>query len=507
MLGKKAYQEKLFTNFSLESRIPEHNFYRCLKKELNLSFLYNKCKPYYGDCGQKSIDPVVFFKLMLVGYLEGISSDRQLIDCVSLRLDILYFINYDVDEELPWHSTISRTRKKLPTEVFEKTFEKVFEMCANKGMVSGHTQSVDSALIKANASLDNIEKKQPQQSVSDYLTKVESQDENDDQDKTKAHIPNDRKTSNNDYYSPSDPDARIARKPGKPTKLYYQSQMAVDSAHCVISHIEAQTADTRDSEHLIAIAEKLKARLNHFGFLFNNILADTNYSSGENYHILDQIGLQAYIPVIGSYKGGPKGFVYDGEKDQWKCPKGEKARLRSELVQGGSKKKEYVINKKQCKGCEYYQQCIGEKAEKRFKVSSYKPCIDKAIERVKTKQGKYFKRKRQSTVEPVFGSLMNNMGMNKLSPGGITAANKVFIMTAIAYNLKKYMKFIAKQTNINKQAYSQIATMAYEAFKDRLLSIRIYNKSIVRSIIKSVEMIMLHKIGVVQHPLQRRSTA
>ena len=151
MLGKKVYQEKLFTNFSLSSRIPENNFYKVLKDKLDLSFLYKTCKPYYGECGQKSIDPVVFFKLMLVGYFEGITSDRKLIDFVSLRLDVLYFIGYDIDEAIPWHSTISRTRSTLPTNIFEEVFDTVFNMCVEKGMVSGHTQAIDSALIKANS--------------------------------------------------------------------------------------------------------------------------------------------------------------------------------------------------------------------------------------------------------------------------------------------------------------------------------------------------------------------
>lgn len=110
MLGNKDYQEKLFLSFSLSQRIPEDNFYRCLKQVLDLRFIRNMARPYYGKEGQKSIDPTVFFRLMLIGYLENIISDRQLIEHVSMRMDLLYFIDYDIDEPLPWHSTISRTR-------------------------------------------------------------------------------------------------------------------------------------------------------------------------------------------------------------------------------------------------------------------------------------------------------------------------------------------------------------------------------------------------------------
>ena len=132
MQGKKTYQEKLFNHFQLSNRVPESNFYRRLKEVLHLDFLYKETAHYYGNTGQKSIDPVVFFKLCLVGYLENIISDRKLVEHASMRLDILYFLGYDIDEELPWHSTISRTRQLFPKEVFEKVFTYVFEMCVKQ---------------------------------------------------------------------------------------------------------------------------------------------------------------------------------------------------------------------------------------------------------------------------------------------------------------------------------------------------------------------------------------
>ena len=116
MQGKKVYLEKLFNSFLLSSRVPESNFYRRLRSVVDFHFLYKLTKSYYGNSGQKSIDPVVFFKLCLVGYLENIISDRTLIAHCSMRMDLLYFLGYDIDEELPWHSTISRTRQLFPED-------------------------------------------------------------------------------------------------------------------------------------------------------------------------------------------------------------------------------------------------------------------------------------------------------------------------------------------------------------------------------------------------------
>src|SRR5882757_2238345 len=160
MQGKKDYQEKLFIRFQLSDYVPQDNFYRQLKSILDFNFLYTSTSKYYGSEGQKSIDPVVFMKLMLVGYLENLNSDRRIIATSRMRMDILYFIGYDLDEELPWHSTLSRTRKLYGEYVFTEVFKQVLKQCIDKGMVSGRRQAVDGFFIKANASLDSMIEKE-----------------------------------------------------------------------------------------------------------------------------------------------------------------------------------------------------------------------------------------------------------------------------------------------------------------------------------------------------------
>jgi len=83
-------------------------------------------------------------------------TDRGVINHASMRLDILYFLGYDVDEELPWHSTLSRTRQLFPDDIFEEVFTKVLQLCIKSGLVKGHTQAIDSAPVKANASMDSL---------------------------------------------------------------------------------------------------------------------------------------------------------------------------------------------------------------------------------------------------------------------------------------------------------------------------------------------------------------
>ena len=125
MQGKKRYTEQLFKSFQLSQRVPEDNFYRRLKATLDLQWLYKETKKYYGSEGQQSIDPVVFFKLILIGYLENLASDRRIISTATMRMDMPFFIGYDIDEELPWHSTPSRTRQVYGDDLFKQLFKQV----------------------------------------------------------------------------------------------------------------------------------------------------------------------------------------------------------------------------------------------------------------------------------------------------------------------------------------------------------------------------------------------
>src|SRR5215211_2759129 len=184
MQGKKHYQEKLFTQFSLSGRVPEHNFYRRLKEVLDLRWLYRRTKKYYGTQGQKSIDPVVFFKLILIGYLENLGSDRRIMQTAQMRMDMLYFLGYDIDEELPWHSTLSRTRQLYGEDVFKQLFRKVLSKCIDKGMVSGRRQAIDSVPVKANASMSSLKRKEVLKDGEEYAGELADSNKNisDDED-------------------------------------------------------------------------------------------------------------------------------------------------------------------------------------------------------------------------------------------------------------------------------------------------------------------------------------
>ena len=494
MQGKKQIEPKMLYTITLEQLVPAENFYRRLNKAIDLNWLYKNTKQYYGSEGQESIDPVVFFKITLVGYINNINSDRKLIEYCSDSLGIRLFLGYDIDEPLPWHSTISRTRQLYGEEVFKELFEQVFEKCVSSGMIAGHTQALDGAFLKANASKDSLEIKQVNKSVDEYLlenikanttprrpAKINRADEEqqqmdgDDEQQTRQlkeldtryqrqskeyeEMPGSESRgkflSNKTHYSPTDPDARIAVKPGKPRELYYNGQIAVDTAHHVITHAESFKADGKDCRDLITIAAQLQTRMQRQGMQIEKILADGAYSSGENYQYLEQQNITPYIPLLGGALSGSEGFIYDEQNDWYVCKNNKLLKGSGRIVDDGRGHavKKYFSLQSDCKNCPIRSTCITDKAKtKKVQHSIYKAELERAKARQQTVKAKVMKRKRSSTVEPVWGTLINYTGMKRLNARGIKAANKMLLLAATVYNLKKWLRFTAPKTTVKVMA-------------------------------------------------------
>jgi transposase len=241
MIGKKISGPPCEPTLIVANCVPARNFYRRLKDVLELDFLYPLVAVHYGNCGQKSIAPVVFFRLMLVSHLENLTSDRAIIRGCQLRLDILYFLGYDLQEALSWHSTLSRTRQRLPESVFEECFQFVLTKCIESGLVDGHTQAIDSAFVEANASFDKLEAKPlAKWTLERNEQQIQPAPDRVSFNKANQYVNPKKVTRNNRvYYRPNDPQACLATKPNKAFRLYYLASMAVDCAHHVITHLQA----------------------------------------------------------------------------------------------------------------------------------------------------------------------------------------------------------------------------------------------------------------------------
>jgi transposase len=469
MQGQKDFHDKLNLCFRLSERVPKHNFYRRLRDLLDWEFLREQTRPVYSHTGQPSLDPVVFFKLVLVGRLENIVSDRRLIEQCALRLDILYFLGYEVDENLPWHSTISRTRQLYPATVFEHLFDQVFAQCIRAGLVAGDTQVVDSAPVKAAASLDTLREKpttsapgltvagKPEALAASIVRAAPAHQLRREATRRAkrqaapgglgARHPKAQLLSNKTHYSPTDPDARISVKPGKARALNYLCSVAVDTASGLISHIQADFADRRDSLHLPDLVPRLQTRLTANELTLRDFVADTGYSNGFNYAFLEQRGITPWIPVFGAYKPAPEGFTYEAAVDAFRCPTGKLLPFRNYATsKDGTWAKNYRAAYQDCQQCLLKMTCTPAAPQQKFVRSAFDAAYRRAWHRQHSRAGQRMRRVRQRTVEPVFGSLLHHYGLRRVGTKGRAAAHKAMLLSAIAYNLKKLLKHQPKQT-------------------------------------------------------------
>jgi hypothetical protein len=272
------------------------------------------------------------------------------------------------------------------------------------------------------------------------VLKLEKRDEPDEKGLKPKKNP-----SNDTHYSPSDPDAKMSVKPGKATALNYLGQVAVDTATHMITHVQAFTADKRDSECLAAVLRRVKETLLENGISLQEIVADTGYSSADALKALQASGVTGYIPNRGQFNHTRDGFTYDADVDCYQCDKGVKIPYQGTYLTAGYWMKQYGAGVKRCGECPQKAGCAAFKGKRLLiKETIDKPYYDIMHERMQTRKAKLLMKLRQSTVEPVIGTLVNYLGIKRVNSKGIEQANKCLTMAAIAYNLKKMLKHKAK---------------------------------------------------------------
>src|SRR5260370_24714064 len=156
MMGSKERHFAPLIHVSLEELVPKDHFYRHLERSLDLSFVYEFVKETYAGGGRPSIDPIVFFKLQLVMFFEGLRSERQLMRHAADRLSVRWYLGYDLGEALPDHSSLTRIRERYGVEVFRRFFDKIVEQCQAAGLVWGRELYFDGTKVAANAGKDSL---------------------------------------------------------------------------------------------------------------------------------------------------------------------------------------------------------------------------------------------------------------------------------------------------------------------------------------------------------------
>ena len=247
------------------------------------------------------------------------------------------------------------------------------------------------------------------------------------------------------HYSPIDPDARLSTKKGKLPDLNYLGEISVDTASHMITHVQVFLADQRDSQCLPGMLSNMVANLKENDIIVKEVTADAGFNSGRTLKTLEAMGITGYIPNTGAFHYEHEGFSYHAEGDYFECRNGK------QLTYLGTydDKKRYRRTKLNCMGCPFKDTCIGDKQEMAINETIYKPYLDRMQVRMQTRKAASVMKKRQSTVEPVIGTLVGYHGMKKINSRGLAQANKCLTMAAIAYNIKKLLNYRPKRTHDN----------------------------------------------------------
>jgi transposase len=156
MMGHRSKRFKLFAETNLEALLPADNFYRQLEDKLDLSFVHDLVRDCYDEMDRPSIDPVVFFKLHLIAFFEGVTSERRLMEMAQLNLAHRWYLGYDLDEALPDHSSLSKIRSRYGLEAFHGFFERIVELCVEAGLVEGEELYLDATKVDADAAMSSL---------------------------------------------------------------------------------------------------------------------------------------------------------------------------------------------------------------------------------------------------------------------------------------------------------------------------------------------------------------
>jgi hypothetical protein len=278
--------------------------------------------------------------------------------------------------------------------------------------------------------------------------------------------------SNHTHYSTTDADARVSVKPGKPRQLNYTAQVSVDTAHHVITQIQTDHADKRDSQCLPSLLNKTINNLKEEGLQVEEVFADTGYSSGEALKALEESNITGYIPNFGQYKPTREGFSYDKDHDRYICSRGKHLPFKKLITTSlGYKMKVYRSSSKDCRHCSLRSVCIGKSDFKKIDDSIDKPYYDRMHQRLQTVNREKIRQLRSSTVEPVLGTLVNFLAMRRVNTRGIKQAAKCILMSAIAYNLKKLLKWEVRKIKVIAMAKIKETENALQNFVFRFLSV------------------------------------
>lgn len=459
MIIKDTNKQTKIETVMIDQLVPEDHLLRKIDAHIDFSFINEICEPYYSkDNGRPAIEPEILFKMLFIGYLFGIRSERRLVEEVKVNMAYRWFLGYGITDKIPDASVIwqNRRRRYRKSNIPQQIFDEIVRQAIEAGLVDGAVLYTDSTHLKANANKKKFKNIEVEVTPKAYLKELDEAVAED----RKKHGKKPLKKKNNDddpgsggdsepetkniKSSTTDPDSGFMHRDGKPKGFFYLDHRTVDSKANIITDTYVTAGNVNDVDPYI---ERLNVQKEKFDFDVYAVGLDAGYNTVYVCKDLDQMDINAAV----AYRRGahPKGkfgkskFKYLPEWDIYICPERCYLEYRTTARNGY---REYKAKEDICKGCWRREDCLTEKQKcKSIHRHVWEDHKDKSKEYRLSDEGKAIYACRKETIERSFADSKELHGLRYARFRGIHNVSEQCLMTAAAQNIKKIAMMLGRQ--------------------------------------------------------------
>jgi transposase len=437
---------------SIEALVPEQHLLRKIDRTVDFSFIRERVKHLYSeDNGRPALDPVVLFKLLLLGYLYGVRSERQLMREVEVNVAYRWFLGLRLRDKVPDASTLSQNRRRRFAEsaIYQEIFDEIVLLAVNKGLASGTVLYTDSTHLKANANKNKYDLAEVQVKPQEYLAALDRAVTEDRAAHGKAPLKSNPAESKSQpetreiKVSRTDKDSGYMVRDGKPKGFFYLDHRTVDGRHAIITDTHVTPANVHDSVPYLGRLDRQRER---FNFAIRAVGIDAGYAAAaitqglEERNIYGVIGYRRATHREGYFY--KLEYRYNEKLDVYICSNGQLLSYRTTNREGY---REYHSDADKCRNCPVRQQCTqsanATKIVTRHVWEASKERIDQhRLERV----GKRIYKRRKETVERSFADAKQLHGHRYARMRGLSKVQQQCLLAATAQNIKKIALLLSR---------------------------------------------------------------
>lgn len=453
MIRNEYIKQTEFETVTIEQLVPADHILRKIEEHYDFGFVRQRMESLYcKKQGRPAIDPVVLFKMLLIGYIFGIRSERQLEKEIQVNVAYRWFLHLNLTERVPDHSTISQNRRRRfqGTDVFRQMFDDVVLFAYEKDFLDGKILYTDSTHLKADANKKKFSRELVSTDTQVYLEELERSVDEDRIEHGKKPLPpkaqSEDKPQKEIKVSKTDPESGYMARTGKPEGFHYLDHRTCDNKHNLITDVFITPGNINDSTVYL---DRLEYQEKRFGFGVEAVALDSGYHTPYICKTLAEKGIVASI----AYRkpGGQKGlyrkskFAYNTEGDYYECPEGQVLKYRTT---GRTGTRSYASDPKLCCNCPRLKECTNnKKCQKIIERHVWEEYVERVKEIRKTEFGDYLRRRRSETIERSFADAKELHGYRYARFRGKEKVETQALMTALVQNVLKMVRLMVKATD------------------------------------------------------------